>query len=544
MGTQRFVKIVLYVRERRENFVEPYPRNKFRSIRKFFEILLTLIRVAIFQKSNMASYRPQQKKVQRHVQHFPRAPGFCLCHELGTGKSFAAIGAVEQYRRSLPKLSRALVIVLTKRKVVEGFAEELKKAQTLEPELDPRLYTVTTYETFASRVHEFKVQGAFLVIDEAHNLRNALGKRYPIIFNACKEACKVILLTGTVIVNYPHEVAPLINLIVADPLKKSAMRRYSGEELSGQGLQRYLPVTQGIWNKRYGDDGLMDTFQLKRYFRCLVSFHREDKTSAEYKAHFPRMIVQDAFVHMKPAHYKMYREIEKDRPDVHRKRLGLKRMEDLEGSYNSFSRSELSQYQRRMQEGPQASDSNDFRFLAYMMALRMGCNYMRDDEGNEYMPKVTQVLRRVVRQYRKDPAYQVMIYSYFLSSGVHLYESVLKALGIPYVCISGETDDTAQSKVLYNTGKVRVALLSSAGRAGLDLHYTSEIYLTDRHWNSQRSQVQQPCGSGKPSSKGIQGPLYPPRRSQAQNQDSRCVPEGVCSSQGGPQPKIYRFYAP
>jgi hypothetical protein len=136
-----------------------------------------------------------------------------------------------------------------------------------------------------------------------------------------------------------------------------------------------------------------------------------------------------------------------------------------------------------MQEGPQASDSNDFRFLAYMMALRMGCNYMRDDEGNEYMPKVTQVLRRVVRQYRKDPAYQVMIYSYFLSSGVHLYESVLKALGIPYVCISGETDDTAQSKVLYNTGKVRVALLSSAGRAGLDLHYTSEIYLTDRHWN-------------------------------------------------------------
>lgn len=421
--------------------------------------------------SSKWSYRPHQLNFIQTELKFPYSPGRIIDHDLGSGKTLTVIGAIEALRVH-KEFKNAPVIVLTMKALVEGFKNELEKSINLQ---DTRidLYQVTTYQKFYMHPDQFKFEGGILVIDEAHTLRNPNGKKYQAIFQTAQKVRKTYLLSGTITINYTVDYAPMFNLILADE-KRPSFEPYIKKP-------GYLPISRKKWQDYFGDFKL-----IKPYTKCLVSLHREDHVSADYKAHFPTVERHEVKLRMSKEHYNLYKA--RMREDIYSAKQ-KERKQDDENSAHATTAQDISDFQKRISEGPKLTDTKDFKFLAYIMKLRMACNYIKGEDDEEHFPKIAHAVRRIVTSYLRDKDYKATITTTFINSGIRIIQQVLRVMKVPFVTITGQVEDVKnekdiQDKVnLYNSNTVRVMLFSSAGTHGLDLHGTTESFIIDPHWN-------------------------------------------------------------
>ena len=446
-------------------------------------------------RPSLWTYRPHQVKFIDSQVKFRRSPGCVVDHELGSGKTLTVIGAIEALRR-FPEFKEAPVIVLTLKALVDGFRGELEKSRNLQAtRVD--LYTITTAERFYLHPEEFKYDGGILVIDEAHKLRNPRSKRYRVIFQAAKKVLKTYLMSGTPVINYSVDIAPLFNLILSDTTRKGyseaqtqyakalyEAKRYGLNETdlvsSGRIHAGYLPVTRTDWEKAF------QSGTVKTYMRCLVSHHAENHQSEEYKSHFPDVKRYAVKVSMAPQHYAAYKKEASDE-EPHKKRPKLfKRQLDMD---MKFTANDIRDFQERVRRGPQLSDTKDVRFLAWIMRLRMACNQIRGTDGVEYMPKIAHATLRIIDECKANPAYKATLTTTFIARGIRLAQRLLRQAGIAHVTITGKREDVKDSADIqrhveaYNSGAVRVLLFSAAGQHGLDLKGTIDSFILNPHWN-------------------------------------------------------------
>ena len=432
----------------------------------------------------MAEYRPHQRRFIDTEIRFPRSPGKIIDHEVGSGKTLTVIGAVEALRIH-EAFREAPVVVLTMKALVEGFYHELSKSEAFVhghlPDGTPLktrrdLYTVTTYQSFYQGPSRFRYQQGILIVDEAHCFRNPKSKKYRVLFQVCKSVRKVYLLTGTVVVNYSVDVAPLINLILSDRVRQKIRPDVLHPDRAG-----YLPVTRHDWDQlhtRYPD-------VIARYLCCLVSHFREDRDSVEYKSHFPVVERYDIRVALTEEHYRAYQQLMKDETNPKRPKL-FKREINADLTYTA---DDIREYQSRIARGAQLSDTKDTKFLAWVMRLRMACNQQVGADGVEYMPKLSMVALKIIAGYRADPTYKATLTTVFIRRGIRLVQSLLRHNHIQFVTITGQSDDVKDSRDIqravqaYNSGAVRIMLFSSAGQHGLDLHGTTEAFTINPHWH-------------------------------------------------------------
>lgn len=441
------------------------------------------------------TYRPHQVKFIENEVKFRCSPGRVIDHELGSGKTLTVIGAIEALRR-FPEFKEAPVIVLTLKALVDGFKGELEKSRNLQAtRVD--LYHITTAERFYLHPGEFKYEGGILVIDEAHKLRNPKSKRYRVIFQATKKVLKTYLMSGTPVINYSVDMAPLFNLILSDakrPSYNEAQKEYNKMvwEAKRSGLDEahllrsgrihagYLPVTRTDWEKAFMSGSV------KAYMRCLVSHHAENHQSEEYKSHFPDVKRYSVKVSMAPEHYAAYKkEASDEEPNKKRPKM-FKRQLDAD---MRFTADDIRAFQERVRRGPQLSDTKDVKFLAWIMRLRMACNQIRGADGVEYLPKIAHATLRIIDGHRADPNYKATLTTTFIARGIRLAQRLLRQAGIKYVTITGRREDVKDSEDIqrhvqaYNSGKVRVMLFSAAGQHGLDLKGTMDSFILNPHWN-------------------------------------------------------------
>lgn len=436
--------------------------------------------------AGFAVLRPHQARFIQNELRTPN-PGKIVDHELGSGKTLTVISAIEALRHHEPQAFGHLpVLVLTSKTLVDGFKQELIKStpyvksftnQEHTTRLD--LYTVTTTERFYNRCEEYAnlVKNPFiLVIDEAHKLRNPKSKRYRVVFQAAKNACKTYLMTGTPIINYSVDIAPLINLILSDKTRTRWEHSYARQpKLPLDGTAPYLPNTLMDWNK------VPDTI-IHQYTRCLVSHFREDHTSAEYRNHFPTVSRYIVRVSMAPEHHKTYKKLASETtPTTSSKRVFRNQLiRDM-----TFTAQDISEFQRRIRAGPTLADTRDMRFLAYMMKLRQACNQVVGDDGVDYLPKIAHATFTIIERHRADPNYKASITTVFIDRGVRLVQAALRKAGIPFVTITGQKEefDTKTAVAMFNSGRVRVMIFSAAGQHGLDLHGTHDTFNINLHWH-------------------------------------------------------------
>lgn len=240
------------------------------------------------------------KSFMKMCKYDKQKHGAIAVHSLGSGKTLTAIMTSQCYLKMYPNDN---VIVITPASLITNFQKEMEKwgAENMDR------YHFFTYDDYKNKM--FNCKNSLLIVDEAHNLRTQIkvvkgkdtGVKVSAVIDCAKNARKVLLLTGTPIVNESYDIENLMAMIYKrDPISKT----------------KFDSMTE---------------YQLHNYFNCVVSFFKSTPL------HYPSTEEHDIFIKMSPEYYKKYMYIEEEVADKFEK-LGFGEGKNLTAFYNGLRR--------------------------------------------------------------------------------------------------------------------------------------------------------------------------------------------------------------
>lgn len=248
-------------------------------------------------KNSMVELKPHQINfAKRFISS--NIHGVIAVHSLGSGKTLTAITTSQCY---LNKYPNDKVIVITPASLIKNFQHEMEKwgVQNIEK------YEFFTFDSFKNS--PISCKNSLLIVDEVHNLRTKIklddkskksigktktkGKKSPSdskkkstglkvaeIINCAKQAKRVLMLTGTPIVNDMYDI----------------------ENLMAMSYGRN-PLTKTEFLKMASNPKVFEN-----YFKCRISFFNAAQE------HFPTSKVHDIYFKMSQQYYKNYKLIEEN----------------------------------------------------------------------------------------------------------------------------------------------------------------------------------------------------------------------------------------
>ena len=268
-----------------------------------------------------------QNTIARFMSSRTSYTGVLLVHQMGTGKTCAAVGAVEQIRRENSTIDGAIIFA-SGDKMLDNFKREIalkcttgeylptnynkltEKTQTVRINklvssfYDTKNKSFTKFSTnvidkFDNSIIKNLYSNKVIIIDEVHNLRiqdkdtnsREDSKRY---YNFHKflhlvENCKIILLSGTPMKDTPEEIASVMNLIL--PLNQQL-------PLGNDFKEKYM--------EKVGDKLMVKPTMkedLKSYFKGRVSYLAAMET--DIKKEYVKKGSQGTLQNFRVASYKM-----------------------------------------------------------------------------------------------------------------------------------------------------------------------------------------------------------------------------------------------
>ena len=149
----------------------------------------------------LIKFKPHQKKVIEYMKKTGQR-GIILYHGLGSGKTITSIGIAETMHNK--------VIVIVPASMRTQWDEELDNVKVK----DKSRYNIMSYEGFLKDADKISsINEKIIIMDEAHRIRTTTGKIASTALKILQNAYKVILLTGTPMVNSPVDMSPLINAV-------------------------------------------------------------------------------------------------------------------------------------------------------------------------------------------------------------------------------------------------------------------------------------------------------------------------------------------
>lgn len=446
--------------------------------------------------------KPHQQKVVNYMKDTD-ARGIILYHGLGSGKTITSIAISKLYPDKK-------IIIIVPASMRTQWKEELTKMK-----VNMRNYNVVSYEGFETMVisNPHIVESTIVILDEAHRIRNP-GKTSTVINRSLKDCDKVILLTGTPMVNSPLDMSPLINVIqgnkimpvdneqfedhfmitkdmIPPPLKNRCIN-YSAITCTDDGkivwehrctyhYYRYMlkqpkeirekegfvknleyeakqqkRITEKRENlKMIPKHPLLSEYA--RYVRCMVSYHMPDLSDD-----YPKVEKWYIQVNMSPIQSKIYNDALNNLPLPDRKAI---------------------------QKGIEIKDTGgSVHVNTFLNVVRRVSNTWG---GSPDTPKI----RQIVDYIKKGPK-PVIVYSNWLEDGINAVAKALIPEKISFVKFTGSLTDKLKNEIVkaYNEGNTEVLLLSSSGGEGIDLKNTRQIHIMEPHWNLAK--INQVIGRG------------------------------------------------
>jgi ribosomal protein S18 acetylase RimI-like enzyme len=271
MNIEDFLPKYPNIKKAEEELLNPYDDGFYESIfkkREFYEERTQLKEgVAEIEKipDQKGLLMKHQKIIARFLSSHTMYDALLLVHEMGTGKTCSAIGAIEQIKNEDNNFKGAMVFAKGQgllqnfvkelrdkctagQYVPEGFTADVggcgetkKKGGLTELETTIRtkkliqdFYSTGTFETFAKHLSRTKdadiitlYSNHIIVIDEVHNLRIqdvtegdriSMYTQFKRFLHLIKN-CKILLLSGTPMKDTPEEIASVMNLILPEDLQ-------------------------------------------------------------------------------------------------------------------------------------------------------------------------------------------------------------------------------------------------------------------------------------------------------------------------------------
>lgn len=397
----------------------------------------------------------QQKRIVEKVKD-PKSPGALLYWGLGSGKTIGAIAAAEAANAE----TKGTTDVVVPASLRENFKKELTKSTNR-----PSSFNVGSYEKFLKTPTNTPSKARTLILDEAHRIGQATSRRSTFFPQIAAKYDKRILLTGSPIRNYPHELAPLYNTIYGreilpmDPKKFDKVFIKHKKEFPG-----IVGLLKGV------KPGTVDTINRKELLRKVVQpvtdYHDPTAaTSPKESSHYPTVTTKTIEVPINKPQKELYNTILGKAPKA-------------------------IQYKVKHNLHPAKSELHTLN--AYLSGLRQVSNttsgFLRNSNAETKSPKIDTAFRNLSSHLSKNPQHKAVVYSNYLSSGIEPVKARLENAHLPYHEFTGKLSDDKRKAAVddYNKGKVRTLLISGAGSEGLDLKGTSLVQLLEPHWNDAR----------------------------------------------------------
>ena len=398
--------------------------------------------------------KPHQRRALNKLE---QNEGVILDHSMGSGKTMTFLKAVE---RDQKKNKNSNSIIIAPASLQTNVEKEIKKHGL---NIDMKKVEVMSYEKATNDAARLKKNKYTLAIaDEAHRLRNTNTQRHTQLSEIIQNADKRLLATGTSSYNHISDVAPLVNIAaggykVLPEGKKAFEEKYvSKKVISAPILQRVLghPSEEVSSLKEKGD--------LKHKLNLYMDSY-DNKSDPEAARHFPTTHEKVVEVTMSPEQTSMYKYLEGKLPW----HLRLK-----------------------VRSGMPLDKKDSAQLNAFSSGIRQVSNSTKAflPSYKETTPKIKKAADSLQEGLQNDKHFKGLVYSNYLSSGLHDYSEELSKRGIPHGVYTGslskkEKDDMVKS---YNEGKIKVLMVSSSGAEGLNLQGTKLVQVMEPHFNKSK----------------------------------------------------------
>lgn len=381
--------------------------------------------------------QPQQERVVEKIQH---EPGLLVYHGLGSGKTLASIAAGE----AIPGPKEVVVPASLRGNYRKELAKYLRGR--------PKDYNIESYVSAANR--GTMPPAALTIFDEAQRM----GREGTAVSELGGEAQgKKLLLSGTPVRNEPSEILPLLRAISPDRDLPGSAKAFDDRFI------RKKPIWPGIIGWLRGikpgvEKELINQDELRGLFRGRVDYHPS-------AGDFPTTSTEDIDVDMSSPQQEIYEGLGHKHPIV--------------------------AYKVRHNLPPSKADATNLN--AFLAGVRQVSNtptpyQAQPDAGPfESSPKLNKMSDEI--QARADqPNFKAVVYSNYLDSGIVPLAQHLVEQGIPSKMFTGSMNDTERKQTIddYNSGRIKVLLISGAGAEGLDLKGTQLMQIMEPHWNQPR----------------------------------------------------------
>jgi SNF2 family DNA or RNA helicase len=369
-------------------------------------------------------------------------------NEMGTGKTLEAI-ALDLYRRDGRFGDKTLVVApLTALPVwqehLENYATGRRHIRMIDPKNRNALlavkadYYLVHYEALRLMPELQKVEWLHIIADECHRMKNRKAQQTRAL-KAIKGRYKTAM-SGTPVVNVPHEFWSVLNWLYPQTFRSywKFYAEYVDYEI--QYPQGYHKVTGPKNEKR-----LLE--QIKPFYvRRLKKDVLKDLPDKYYTKHW---------VELYPKQRKAYDQMRKDLIAW----VGEHQETPL------FARAVVAQLVRLQQFAVAYADVGSDGVVALA-------------EPSSKLDALMEILE-------DNPDEQVVVFSQFKKL-VRLLESRLQKEGVPYVTLTGDTNQNERGRnvVQFQTGRARVFVGTiAAGGVGITLHAASTVVFLDRSWS-------------------------------------------------------------
>ena len=447
--------------------------------------------------------KPHQSKVVKYMRDSD-ARGIILFHGLGSGKTITSI--------AISKIYDSKVLVIVPASMRTQWVPELKKM-----DVNLKKYEVVSYEGFLSKIEKGildSLEEYVVLVDEAHRIRSASGKISTTIVKYLQTAKKVILLTGTPMVNTPWDMSPLVNAIEGTnilPTQEKTFREkfyiqqsrspprldrrcqlFSTVTCSDKGVSyknnlcRYHYVKSARRTKKKPTSTDLEGMEMKDWKKKQTLRINKARAIAKLSVYKPNVSEFAKYVAKMISFYKPIQNIN-DFPEVttyiKKVPMSLEQNKIYKKAQKGVNIEDLNLLKSGIEVTRKSSSMN-----AFLNATRQISNTWN---GTENTPKLNKVLATLIKE--PKPA---LVYSNWIGNGLKPLANMLEKKNIKYLEFTGGMSDIKKKKVVtdYNQGKIEVLLLSSSGGEGLDLKNTRQIHIMEPHWNEAK--ISQVIGRG------------------------------------------------
>jgi len=144
------------------------------------------------------------------VEFMENNDGLLVVHATGLGKTLTAVTCSQCFLDNNPGSG---VVFVGPPSTCSNFEKSMEETYGVKNKNKYEIYTLNKFWSEHVEGRPISLRNKFLIVDEAHNVRNVEGVMASILINASFKAAKRLLLTATPFVNSVLDLIPLINMV-------------------------------------------------------------------------------------------------------------------------------------------------------------------------------------------------------------------------------------------------------------------------------------------------------------------------------------------